>query len=60
SRVIMVHKKNKRYIQFTLSANKIQSRRLIVTDTELQKLVYQGLIVNEVYEVLSYNRKSMP
>ncbi|CAG8598024.1 445_t:CDS:2 [Funneliformis caledonium] len=55
----MVHKKNKKHIQFTPSANETQSRSLTVTDTELQKLVRQGLIVDEVHEVLSYDRKSM-
>ena len=56
----MVRKKNKRHIQSTPSANETQSRSLTVTNTELQKLVCQGLIVDEVHEVLSYNRKSMP
>ncbi|CAG8559438.1 3458_t:CDS:2, partial [Funneliformis mosseae] len=31
--------------------NEIQSRSLIVTDTELQKLVRQGLIVNEIHKL---------
>ena len=56
----MVRKKNKKHIQSTPSANETQSRSLTVTDTELQKLVRQGLIVDEVHKVLSYDRKSMP
>ncbi|CAB5357139.1 unnamed protein product [Rhizophagus irregularis] len=60
SRVWFV-KKNKRHIQSTPSANETQSRSLIVTDTELlAELTHQGLIVDEVHEVLSYDRKSMP
>ncbi|RIA97281.1 hypothetical protein C1645_814168 [Glomus cerebriforme] len=60
----MVRKKNKRHIQSTLlatsaSANEIQSRSLIVIDTELQELIHQGLVVDEVHEVLEYDRKSM-
>ena len=51
----MVRKKNKRHIQSTPSANKTQSRSFIVTDTELQKLIRQGLVVDEVHEVLSYD-----
>ena len=51
----MVRKKNKKHIQSTPSANETQSRSLTVTDTELQKLVHQGLIVDEVHEVLSYD-----
>ena len=56
----MVRKKNKRHIQSTPSANETQSRSLTVTDMELQNLVRQGLIVDEVHEVLSYDRKNMP
>ncbi|CAB4433243.1 unnamed protein product [Rhizophagus irregularis] len=61
----MVRKKNKRHIQSTpsatsASANETQPKSLTVTDTELQELIHQGLIVDEVHEVLSYNRKSMP
>ena len=56
----MVHKKNKRHIQSTPSANETQSKSLIVTDMELQKLVCQALIVDKVHEVLSYDQKSMP
>ncbi|PKY32312.1 kinase-like protein [Rhizophagus irregularis] len=58
SRVWFV-KKNKRHIQSTPSANETQSRSLIVTDTELlAELTHQGLIVDEVHEVLSYDRKN--
>ncbi|CAG8641164.1 1460_t:CDS:2 [Funneliformis mosseae] len=35
----IVHKKNKRRIQSSLSADKTQSRSLIVTDSELQELI---------------------
>src|ERR1044071_3279175 len=61
----MVRKKNKRHIQSTpsatpASADETQSRSLTVTDSELQKLIRQGLVVDEVHEVLSYDRKSMP
>ena len=61
----MVHKKNKRHIQSTpsatsASANETQSRSLTVTDTEPQELIRQGLVVDEVHEVLEYDRKSMP
>ena len=61
----MVRKKNKRHIQSIQSATpalaeETQSRSLTVTDTELQKLIRQGLIINEVHEVLSYDRKSIP
>ncbi|CAG8530631.1 10793_t:CDS:2 [Funneliformis mosseae] len=54
----MVCKKNKRHIQFTLSVNKIQFRSFTVIDTEIQKLVRQCLIVDKIYEVLSYDRKN--
>jgi hypothetical protein len=54
----MVRKKNKRHIQSTPSANRTQSRSLTVTNTELQKLVHQGLIV-KVHKVLSCDQKSM-
>ena len=33
---------------------------MIVSDTELRELVRQGLIGDEVHEVLSYDRKNMP
>ena len=33
---------------------------MIVTDTELWKLVRQGFIVDKVHEVLSYDWKNMP
>ena len=61
----MVRKKNKRHIQSTpsvtsTSANETQPKSLTVTNTELQELICQGLIVDEVYEVLSYDRKNMP
>ena len=61
----MVRKKNKRRGQSTPSvtstpANETQSGDLIVSDTELRELVRQGLIVDEVHEVLSYDRKIMP
>ncbi|PKY34415.1 zf-BED-domain-containing protein [Rhizophagus irregularis] len=36
------------------------SNDMIVSDTELRELVRQGLIVDEVHEVLSYDRKNMP
>ncbi|CAB4492017.1 unnamed protein product [Rhizophagus irregularis] len=55
----MVHKRNKRHNQSTPSAGKNQSNDMIVSDTELRELVHQGLIVNEVHEVLSYDRKNM-
>ncbi|CAG8618388.1 15905_t:CDS:2 [Funneliformis mosseae] len=42
------------------SAEETQSESLIVTATELQELVRQGLIVDEVHEVLEYDRKNMP
>ncbi|PKY58271.1 hypothetical protein RhiirA4_429590, partial [Rhizophagus irregularis] len=59
---IMVRKKNKRRIQSATpaSAEKTQSGSLIVTATELQELVRQGLVVDEVHEVLEYDRKNMP
>jgi len=61
----MVRKKNKRHKQSTsstASANETQSQSvsLTVTDTELQELIRQGLVVDEVHEVLEYDRKSMP
>ena len=61
----MVRKKNKKRIQSTQSATpalaeETQSRSLTVTDTELQELIRQGLVVDEVHEVLSYDRKNMP
>ncbi|CAG8705092.1 14302_t:CDS:1 [Funneliformis caledonium] len=61
----MVRKKNKRHNQSTpsatsASAEETQSESLIVTATELQELVRQGLIVDEVHEVLEYDRKNMP
>ena len=61
----MVRKKNKRHIQSTpsatpASADETQSRSLTVTDSELQELIRQGLVVDEVHEVLSYDRKNMP
>src|SRR6266498_5614434 len=61
----MVRKKNKRHIQSTplatsTSANETQSGSLTVTDTELRELIRQGLVVDEVHEVLSYDRKNMP
>ena len=60
----MVRKKNKRRIQSTqsatpASAEETQSGSLMVTATELQELVRQGLVVDEVHEVLSYDRKSV-
>ena len=65
SRVSMVRKKNKRRTQSTqsttpASAEKSQFGSLIVTATELQELVRQGLVVDEVHEVLEYDRKNMP
>ncbi|RGB23636.1 hypothetical protein C1646_774221 [Rhizophagus diaphanus] len=61
----MVRKKNKRHNQSRQSAtsslaNETQSRSLTVTDTELRELICQGLVVDEVHEVLSYDRKNMP
>ena len=61
----MVRKKNKRYNQSrqsatSSSANETQSKNMIVSDTELRELVRQGLVVDEVHEVLSYDRKNMP
>ena len=58
----MVRKKNKRRIQSATpaSAEETQSGSLIVTATELQELVRQGLVVDEVHEVLEYDRKNMP
>ena len=61
----MVCKKNKRHIQSipstTLaSANETQPKSVTVTNTELRELIRQGLIVDEVHEVLSYDRKNMP
>ncbi|CAB5102970.1 unnamed protein product [Rhizophagus irregularis] len=61
----MVRKKNKRHNQSTSSAtsssaNETQSKNMIVSDTELRELVRQGLVVDEVHEVLSYDRKNMP
>ncbi|RIA87594.1 hypothetical protein C1645_740018 [Glomus cerebriforme] len=61
----MARKKNKRHIQSipsatSTSANETLSRSLTVMDTELQELIRQGLVVDEVHEVLSYNQKSMP
>src|ERR1043166_9784277 len=61
----MVRKKNKRHNQSrqsatSSSANETQSKNMIVSDTELQKLIRQGLVVDEVHEVLSYDRKNMP
>ena len=59
----MVRKKNKRHIQSTptsTSANKTQPKSVTVTDTELRELIRQGLVVDEVHEVLSYDRKNMP
>ncbi|CAG8523806.1 16649_t:CDS:1, partial [Funneliformis caledonium] len=57
---IMVRKKNKRHIQSTPLANETQSRSLTLTDMELRELIRQGLVVDEVYEILSYDRKNMP
>jgi len=54
----MVHKKNKRHIQSTptsTSANETQPKSIIVTDTELRELICQGLVVDEVHEILSYD-----
>ena len=61
----MVRKKNKRRTQSTqsatpASAEESQSGSLIVAATELQELVRQGLVVDEVHEVLEYDRKNMP
>ncbi|PKY46038.1 hypothetical protein RhiirA4_543038 [Rhizophagus irregularis] len=61
----MVRKKNKRHNQSTSSAtsssvNETQSKNMIVSDTELRELIRQGLVVDEVHEVLSYDRKNMP
>ena len=61
----MVRKKNKRHNQSrqlatSSSANETQSRSLTVTDTELRKLICQGLIVDEVHEILLYDQKNMP
>src|SRR6266498_1571394 len=61
----MVCKKNKRHIESTplatsTSANETQPKSVTVTDTELQELIRQGLVVDEVHEVLSYDRKNMP
>ncbi len=59
----MVRKKNKRHIQSTptsTSANETQPKSVTVTDTELRELIRQGLVVDEVHEVLSYDRKNMP
>ncbi len=56
----MVRKKNKRHIQSTPSANETQSRSLAVTDMELRELIRQGLVVDEVHKVLSYDQKNMP
>jgi hypothetical protein len=61
----MVRKKNKRHIQSTASAtpasaDETQSRSLTVTNSELQELIRQGLVVDEVHEILSYDRKNMP
>ena len=57
----MVRKQNKRRTQSTpASANETQTGSLIATATELQELVRQGLIIDEVHEVLPYDRKSMP
>ncbi|CAG8487608.1 9483_t:CDS:2 [Funneliformis mosseae] len=60
----MVRKKNKRHNQSrqsatSSSANEIQFRSLTVTNMELQELIRQGLVVDEVHEVLSYDRKNM-
>jgi len=57
--------RKKKHIQSTpsatsASANETQSRSLTVTDTEPQELIRQGLVVDEVHEVLEYDRKSMP
>jgi len=61
----MARKKNKKHIQSipsvtSTSANETQPKSLTVTDTELRELIRQGLVVDEVYEVLSYDRKNMP
>jgi hypothetical protein len=61
----MIRKKNKRHNRSTpsatsTSADEIQSKSVTVTDTELQELIRQGLVVDEVHEVLSYDRKNMP
>src|SRR6266542_768851 len=59
----MVRKKNKRHIHSTptsTSANETQPKSVTVTDTELRELIRQGLVVDEVHEVLEYDRKSMP
>ena len=60
----MVCKKNKRHIESTplatsTSANETQPKSVTVTDTELQELIRQGLVVDEVHEVLSYDRKNI-
>jgi hypothetical protein len=60
----MVRKKNKmkRYSIHTGNFNISQPKSvsLTVTDTELRELINQGLIVDEIDEVLEYDRKSMP
>ena len=59
----IVRKKNKRHIQSTptsTSANETQPKSVTVTNTELRELIRQGLVVDEVHEVLSYDRKNMP